>query len=199
LQTILGTLGMSATSSRPGWLWWRIRYNENWQKEPKYSEKTCPSAILSTTNPTWPDPGANPGRHGGKPSNNRLSYGAALRASVTIIIKNKCNLSMYILRKNEIYFANNFLNLHIGGGGGGVHTGSTRHVGHFWPGPSYCEDGELGGIKIGRWNQSTWRKPAPASLCLPKIPPDQTRARTRAAAVGSQPLTAWAMSTLLCK
>jgi hypothetical protein len=32
---------------------------------------------LSTTNPTWPDPGANPGRRGGKPATNRLSYGAA--------------------------------------------------------------------------------------------------------------------------
>jgi hypothetical protein len=40
----------------------------------KYSEKTCPSATLSTTNPTWPDPGSNPGRRGGKPATNRLSY-----------------------------------------------------------------------------------------------------------------------------
>jgi hypothetical protein len=28
-------------------------------------------------NPTWPDPGLNPGHHGGKPATNRLSYGAA--------------------------------------------------------------------------------------------------------------------------
>jgi hypothetical protein len=28
------------------------------------SEKTCPSATLSTTNPTWPGPGLNPGRRG---------------------------------------------------------------------------------------------------------------------------------------
>jgi hypothetical protein len=32
----------------------------------------CPSQNL-----TWPDPGLNPGRRGGKPANNRLSYGAA--------------------------------------------------------------------------------------------------------------------------
>jgi hypothetical protein len=32
---------------------------------------------LSTTNLTWLDPGANPGRRGGKPATNRLSYGAA--------------------------------------------------------------------------------------------------------------------------
>jgi hypothetical protein len=63
----------------PGWLWgWRIiRWNEDWKGKPKYSEKTCPSATLSTTNPTWPDPGSNPGRRGGKPATNRLSYGAA--------------------------------------------------------------------------------------------------------------------------
>jgi hypothetical protein len=53
-----------------------LRWNEDWQGKPKYSEKTCPSATLSTTNPTWPDPGLNPGRRGGKPATNRLSYGA---------------------------------------------------------------------------------------------------------------------------
>jgi hypothetical protein len=31
-------------------------------------------ATLSTTNPTWFDSGSNPGRHGGKPATNRLSY-----------------------------------------------------------------------------------------------------------------------------
>jgi hypothetical protein len=54
--------------------------------------------------------------------------------------------------------------------------------------------GAIGGMKIGRGNRSTRRKPAPAPLCLPQIPHDQTRARTRAAAVGSQRLTAWAMA-----
>jgi hypothetical protein len=42
-----------------------------------YSEKTCPGDTLSTANPTWPDPGLNPGRRGGKPATNRFSYGAA--------------------------------------------------------------------------------------------------------------------------
>jgi hypothetical protein len=49
-------------------------------------------------------------------------------------------------------------------------------------------------MKIGRGNWSTWRKPAPVPLCPPQIPHDQTRARTWAAAVGSQQLTAWAMA-----
>jgi hypothetical protein len=61
----------------PGWLWgWRIWWNE-WQGKPKYSEKTYPGATLSTTNPTWPHPGLNPGRRGGKPATNRFSHGAA--------------------------------------------------------------------------------------------------------------------------
>jgi hypothetical protein len=55
----------------------RIWWNEDWQAKPTYSEKTCPSATLSTTKPTWPDPGANPDRRSGKPATNRLSYGAA--------------------------------------------------------------------------------------------------------------------------
>jgi hypothetical protein len=36
------------------WWWvWSSRWNENWQGKPKYSEKTCSNATLSTTNPTW--------------------------------------------------------------------------------------------------------------------------------------------------
>jgi hypothetical protein len=67
----LGPLGTAATDwpivGCPEWLWWwRIWWNEDWQGKPKYSEKTRPSAILSTTNPTWPDPGSNPTRRGGK-------------------------------------------------------------------------------------------------------------------------------------
>jgi hypothetical protein len=62
-----------------GWLWWwTIWWNEDWQGKPKYSEKTCPIATLSTTNPTWPDPGSNPGNRGGKPATNRLSYGSTI-------------------------------------------------------------------------------------------------------------------------
>jgi hypothetical protein len=44
----------------------------------QYSEKTCPSVSLSTTNPTRPDLGSNSGRCGGKPATNRLSYGTAI-------------------------------------------------------------------------------------------------------------------------
>jgi hypothetical protein len=60
------------------WWWlWSSWWNEDWQGKPKYSEKTCPSISFSTTNPTWPDLGSNPGRRDGKPATNRLSYGTA--------------------------------------------------------------------------------------------------------------------------
>jgi hypothetical protein len=80
-----------------------------------------------------------------------------------------------------------FLNSHSGGGGG-VHTGSTRHVGHYWsivPAPGDYHDGEFGGMKIGRGNRSTRRKPAPAPLFPPQIP---------LARPGPPRLTAWAMA-----
>jgi hypothetical protein len=71
----------------------------------------------------------------------------------------------------------------------------TGYWGHFWPivQPQMIDEGDcgaIGGMKIGRGNRSTRRKPAPVPFCPPQIPLDQTRERTRAAAVGSQRLTA---------
>jgi hypothetical protein len=54
--------------------------------------------------------------------------------------------------------------------------------------------GAIGGMRFGRGNRSTRRKPTPAPLCQPQILHDQTRTRIRAAAVGSRRLTAWAMA-----
>jgi hypothetical protein len=62
------------------------------------------------------------------------------------------------------------------------------------PAPGDYDDGEFGGMNIGKGNQSTRRKPAPAPVCPPQIPLDQTRVWTRAPAVGSQRLTAWTMA-----
>jgi hypothetical protein len=70
----LSLFGTAATKRTivpaPGY-WWN-----NWQGKQKYSEETCPSAALSTTNPIC-CPDANPGRRGGKPATNRLSYDTA--------------------------------------------------------------------------------------------------------------------------
>jgi hypothetical protein len=54
--------------------------------------------------------------------------------------------------------------------------------------PQMIDDGDcgaIGGMKIGRGNNSIWRKPTPAPLCLPRILHDQTQAETWAAAVVS--------------
>jgi hypothetical protein len=39
--------------------------------------KTCPSVTLSTTNPTWIDPGANPSVRSQRPATNDRSHGTA--------------------------------------------------------------------------------------------------------------------------
>jgi hypothetical protein len=77
----LSPLGTAATNwpTLPApddrWWWvWSSRWNEDWQGKLKYSEKTCPIATLFTKNPTWRDPSSNPGRWGGQPASNRLSY-----------------------------------------------------------------------------------------------------------------------------
>jgi hypothetical protein len=80
-------------------------------------------------------------------------------------------------RYEETFAATNYF-FFICISGGGAQTGSTRHVGHFWPivpAPSDCEDGEFGGMKTGRGNLSTRRKPVPEPLCPPQIPLDQIR------------------------
>jgi hypothetical protein len=54
--------------------------------------------------------------------------------------------------------------------------------------------GAIGWMEISKGNRSTQRKPAPAPLCPPQTPLDQTRDQTLAAAVESQRLTAWTMA-----
>jgi hypothetical protein len=44
-----------------------------WQEKPKYSQKTCHSIALSTTDPKR----LEPGRHRGKPATSRLTYPTA--------------------------------------------------------------------------------------------------------------------------
>jgi hypothetical protein len=69
------------------WWWlWSNWWNANWQGKPKYSEKACPSDTLSTTNPTWSDPGSNLARRYGKQGNNRPSYGTAIYLSLFILL-----------------------------------------------------------------------------------------------------------------
>jgi hypothetical protein len=73
--------------------------------------------------------------------------------------------------------------------------GTSATVGLLYQ-PRMIDDdcGAVGGMRIGRGNRSTRRKPASVSLCPPQIPHDLTWDRTRGAAVASQQLTAWAMA-----
>jgi hypothetical protein len=53
--------------------------------------KTCPSATLSTTNPTWLDTVLNLGRRGGKPATNRLSALLLYQTLLVSRIISKCH------------------------------------------------------------------------------------------------------------
>jgi hypothetical protein len=74
---------------------------------------------------------------------------------------------------------------------GGVHLGplgiaaTNRPI---VPAPDDYDDGETGGM-IGRGKRSTRRKPTPVPLCTLQTP-HTAQTRNRAAAVGSQRLTA---------
>jgi hypothetical protein len=51
----------------------------------------CPSQ-----NPTWTNPGLNPGRRGGKPATNRLSYGAAPCINNSQYLKVESDMKRYL-------------------------------------------------------------------------------------------------------
>jgi hypothetical protein len=53
----------------------------------------CPSQ-----NPTRPDPGLNPGRRGGKPATNPLSYGAAGPYSYTVYNRRCWLMARYVMK-----------------------------------------------------------------------------------------------------
>jgi hypothetical protein len=101
---------------RWGWLWrnWR---NEDWQGKPKYSEKPCPSATMSTTNPTWLDPGLNLGRRRGKAATNRLRsaiYYSGCHENVALLAKQGKHVSrrllIFVRPKTEYILERWFLN-----------------------------------------------------------------------------------------
>jgi hypothetical protein len=90
--------------------------------------------------------------------------------------------------------------LKIGIVGGWVHLGllgtaaTNRPI---VPAPGDYDDAEIGGMMIGRGNRNTQRKPGSVSLWPPQTP-HAARIGTRAAAVGSQRLTAWATARPNC-
>jgi hypothetical protein len=86
------------------------RWNETDRGKPKYSgEKTCPIATLSTTNPTWTDPGSNPGLRGGRPATNRLSHGTALAYCVASLLSTVIRV---ILKTEAVRFSGSFWSIY---------------------------------------------------------------------------------------
>jgi hypothetical protein len=75
-----------------------------WQGKQKYSEKTCLSAALCTTDPTWFDPGLNPSRRGRKPETIRLSYGTTKFHSMFRIPENVSEQHKLILWENLVRY-----------------------------------------------------------------------------------------------
>jgi hypothetical protein len=77
--------------------------------------------------------------------------------------------------------------------GGGVQLGprgTAATNSHIVPTPGDYDDGEIGGMMIGRGNRSTRKKAPPVPLCPPQTNPAcSARTQTQAAAVGSQRLT----------
>jgi hypothetical protein len=162
---ILSPLGTSATScpivpaQYDRWWMWISQWSKNWQGKPKYSEKTCPSAILSTTNPTLPDLGWNPGCRSRKPTTNHLSYGMTsfycLLYSYTLKMEQKYStqfrqiLTGLLLPTSFIVAAlgtSNFMNWEIIKRRG-------KHIGYLWGSQkerAHYKDQDVGGWLLER-------------------------------------------------
>jgi hypothetical protein len=93
-------------------------------------------------------------------------------------------------REILIFFLICFL-IRIVGGGGGCPRGTAATYWPIVPVPVDCEDVEVGGMKCG-WQEKPQysEKICPGAILSTTNSTCQTRARTRAAAVGSQRLTA---------
>jgi hypothetical protein len=106
------------------------------------------------------------------------------------IILCKCKIFIY-KKTNYIKNINAYIYFFIISGVGLSPLGTAATSGLLYK-PQMINEGDcgaIGGMKSGRGNRSTRRKPAQAPLCPSQIPQDQIRARTRATAVGSQRLT----------
>jgi hypothetical protein len=96
---------------------WNSWWNENWQRISKYFKKTCPSATLSTTNPTWPGLGWNPGCHGGKLVTKSLSYGMVSPERLTLLPwrwRQQVPLKLWHLTTRLQSPTAEYCNLHVG-------------------------------------------------------------------------------------
>jgi hypothetical protein len=76
--------------------------------------KTCLSATLSTTNPTWTDPGSNPGLRGGRPTTNRLNHGSAKFMSLRVTHKSHARVTLTSWKFDFLFLKSKWRNASIG-------------------------------------------------------------------------------------
>jgi hypothetical protein len=75
----------------------------NWQRETEVlGGKTCPSVTLSTTNPTWTDPGSNLVLHCGRSATNRLSHGTAFTGLTRFVFLSFLLPSKFVKGRDKI-------------------------------------------------------------------------------------------------
>ena len=108
------------------WWWWLVFFSFFFVTEHRWNEidreKPCPNATLSTINPTWTDPGPNPGLRGERPATTRLSHGAAYTQVVTYtqyLLSNYIDDCWLLFLKDEIQ------------GKGFYYTHALRIPGHY--------------------------------------------------------------------
>jgi hypothetical protein len=90
------------------------RWNDSDRGKPKTWEKNCPSATLSTTNPTRIDPGANPGFRGERPATNHLSHDTAYFLVISILHHSGVWLySLLSLVTHTLYSCVRYAELHV--------------------------------------------------------------------------------------
>jgi hypothetical protein len=82
------------------------RWNEIDRGKLRYSGgRTCPNATLSTTNPTWTDPGSNPDLRGERQATDRLSHGTAIPRSYHCLIRISLHLRREMVENAGLYSA----------------------------------------------------------------------------------------------
>jgi hypothetical protein len=70
--------------------------------------KTYPSATISTSNPTWTDPGSNPGLRGERPVTKRLSHGTALHRYLKQSMHvTQCKIRLWPFKIKALYSSEN--------------------------------------------------------------------------------------------
>jgi hypothetical protein len=117
-----------------------------------------------------------------------LTVGCTFTLKNVSLIRESWNASDAYIKGTLIFFSSL----------GGVRLSPLGTWATIWPIVPVPDDRRwvwiVGGMRIGRGNRSTRRKPAPVPLCPPQIPHDLTWDRTRAAAVGCRRLTVWAIT-----